>query len=1123
MKPYVMRTLLSLLLLCSVFLTDDVNAQTWQPLGPDIRYEFGFDSTFQLNELRSINDTLYATLVGNHTVVKRFNGTVWDTLAASPYGTAGLYPASFPSVAITNSKNVYLFYPEPVTSPFNGNASVVKFSGSGWSQVGNTAFTNDTMMSLSIKTGKADTPYVLFRGMHRGMTVMKFNGSSWDTVGNRGFVNGHEAVLGFDTAGTPYVLFSDRPNLFRASVVKFNGNSWVSVSPFGGLSTLGVNNLSLRFDSLTNDLYVSYYDTATGTSVKKYSNNQWADLSASNLIGRPNNLEISKSGHLYLSTRLYGTSNDSVFVFKYTNGWFREGAKPLPNVNQAQFINYYNYYTSCFTTMKDTSFVAVAGISAWGGIVYKLNGSSWDKVGIYGIAEIPVLAGNAVSPLASGPIDFILDRSNTPITAFPDPAYGNKLSIMKYINGSWVYQGQPGLSTSAIGWVQLTRGKNDSIYVAFTESNVTKVGTYYNGVFTLLNYPYPGPPPYPGGPQIFYGLTTMVTDTAGLPYIAYPDLSNFNIVTVKNYNGTAWSTVTTLPSTGATKIAFDKQNNLYAFYPTSVGGYQLAKWSNGSWQSLGQITSGDFYLDPNDTPVLVSVVYRPNGIWSTSGTYQGFLQKLRNNSWVVATDSFYVAHSPYSGGPNLWYQIRLCFDTIGTPYVAHTGLGYGFGEDYLPVIEGWNGNNWKRINTQAQDWSISNRAAFFRLLSGSNNRLFFGLSYGAAYAWGWQVPPKPAPPLVSGNAISYCLGDTALPLSATGQNLLWYTSPSGTGSGIAPIPSTTSPGTYKWYVTQSPVIWESDMDSITVIVHPAPIPGITFNGTYLHATPGYVSCQWLFNGNPIPGATTDSLLPTLAGTYSVKVVDTNGCEGTSVSVFKPGPPMPTPAIVNYCLNDTPVALSAAGQNLLWYTSINGTGSATAPVPATNVAGVFKFYVSDASSIIESDKDSITVIVHPLPSPSVTYTNGYLQSSGLYVSYQWYFNGSIITGATIDFLAPLLDGSYTVEVEDTNGCKGLSAPFIITSVNDIHASTKLVVYPNPVTGRSFEILSGEPLQGAVGIALVNSLGQIVYRNERKPEAGGTKIHVELNSGIPPGVYQIRLKTRDKMLVTSIVFY
>lgn len=89
-----------------------------------------------------------------------------------------------------------------------------------------------------------------------------------------------------------------------------------------------------------------------------------------------------------------------------------------------------------------------------------------------------------------------------------------------------------------------------------------------------------------------------------------------------------------------------------------------------------------------------------------------------------------------------------------------------------------------------------------------------------------------APPSVT-TPVTYCLGSSAAPLTATGSNLLWYTSPTGgTGSVTVPTPSTSAAGSTTYYVSQSLGCGESQRAAITVVVNPTPplTTGLTVTG-----------------------------------------------------------------------------------------------------------------------------------------------------------------------------------------------------------------------------------------------------------------------------------------------------
>ena len=147
-------------------------------------------------------------------------------------------------------------------------------------------------------------------------------------------------------------------------------------------------------------------------------------------------------------------------------------------------------------------------------------------------------------------------------------------------------------------------------------------------------------------------------------------------------------------------------------------------------------------------------------------------------------------------------------------------------------------------------------------------------------------------------AANYCQYATPNALTAAGTNLLWYTSATGgTGSSIAPTPSTSIPGTYTWWVTQHVgACLESPRVPVTVTVTPPPTVTPGSNSPVCQNTPlnftasnggatGTITYTW-YGPN---GFTSTQQNPTIGsaplaatGTYTV-VMSVNGCLDTAVT------------------------------------------------------------------------------------------------------------------------------------------------------------------------------------------------------------------------------------------------
>ena len=89
----------------------------------------------------------------------------------------------------------------------------------------------------------------------------------------------------------------------------------------------------------------------------------------------------------------------------------------------------------------------------------------------------------------------------------------------------------------------------------------------------------------------------------------------------------------------------------------------------------------------------------------------------------------------------------------------------------------------------------------------------------------------PAAPTISN--LTYCTGESASALTATGSNLLWYAAAmGGTGSTTAPTPTTTAAGMQEYWVTQTVNSCESDRAKIVVTIIAAPAAPTISNLTY---------------------------------------------------------------------------------------------------------------------------------------------------------------------------------------------------------------------------------------------------------------------------------------------------
>ena len=132
-----------------------------------------------------------------------------------------------------------------------------------------------------------------------------------------------------------------------------------------------------------------------------------------------------------------------------------------------------------------------------------------------------------------------------------------------------------------------------------------------------------------------------------------------------------------------------------------------------------------------------------------------------------------------------------------------------------------------------------------------------------------------APTVTSNGALEFCDGGVVSLAVPTGYiSFMW-----NNGSNFSQITATTSGDYYAQVMNADGCTAYSD--TVTVEVFPTPpTPSISYTANDTLMTSSEVTGnQWYFNGNMMPGETGQTLRPLNLGNYSVRVVDTNGCEG----------------------------------------------------------------------------------------------------------------------------------------------------------------------------------------------------------------------------------------------------
>lgn len=352
-----------------------------------------------------------------------------------------------------------------------------------------------------------------------------------------------------------------------------------------------------------------------------------------------------------------------------------------------------------------------------------------------------------------------------------------------------------------------------------------------------------------------------------------------------------------------------------------------------------------------------------------------------------------------------------------------------------------------------------------------NNTISFTVSEPAAV----PVPSNPQNKTV-------CVGSTAqLSVTANGMQINWYSALTGgillqSNSINYTPPAPAIPGTYTYYAEATntaqnpPTGCKSVRTAVTLTV--VGQPDVSVQKTNL-------SCNGAGNGSITINAnsggpyvytwasplnsTLNSVSNLAAGNYTVTVgwQSITGCTTVlNIPITQPNvvKPPTNPQNVNICgsANTLPNPLqvtSASGVTVNWFdASTNGTLLHTgttyspAPIPTTNTT----YWAERDSAGCKSIRIAVNISVNPAPVVNISGNNSFctggssnllanISANGPATGMQWQKDNVNIPGAVNAAYTATQAGSYTVIVTNSNGCTGVSPPFIITVTNQAVAT------------------------------------------------------------------------------------
>ena len=610
--------------------------------------------------------------------------------------------------------------------------------------------------------------------------------------------------------------------------------------------------------------------------------------------------------------------------------------------------------------------------------------------------------------------------------------------------------------------------------------------------------------------------------------------ADFNFITLKyNLAGTQqWATVYNGPASKydeAHSIQVDAAGNVYVTGYTQTAvltnyDYATVKYNSAGVQQWAKTYNGTGNDDDRSNDVTLDAagnVYVTGKSVGVGATAQDALTIKYDNAgtqkWTARYDG---ASSGYDEGK------AVAVDALGNVYVTGYSYNTASNNDYMTI---------KYDSTGVQQWLTlyngtgnNDDQAVGVAVDAIGNVFISGLSKGAGTNEDFETIKYCQLTANAGPDTTICNGSSTQ-LSASALNAVSYSWTPSTGLNFTNIanpmanPSVTT--TYVVAITNNTGCVDNDTVIVTVI--PLPAPGITPSGPTSFCTGGSVTLtsavasSYLWSTSPAD--TLQSITVSTSGTYNVLVSNGSGCSATAsqiVNVFSL-PPINAGPDDSTCLS-TNVNLSATGGvSYVWHWGATLSDSTIAsPVAGPTMTTTYTVVGTAVGGCTNTDMVTVTVLGNP-GLPTITRVIDTLSCSPAYAGYQWYFNGTLIPGATGQTYMYSANGAYYCQVSNALGCTTASVPITINDmgIQENTNTIQLDVYPNP-TSNDITLEFNLVKQSNVKINLMNIEGQIIYAQELSEFIGEYKKPINMHENAN-GIYYLQVITNDEVINKKII--
>lgn len=476
------------------------------------------------------------------------------------------------------------------------------------------------------------------------------------------------------------------------------------------------------------------------------------------------------------------------------------------------------------------------------------------------------------------------------------------------------------------------------------------------------------------------------------------------------YNWTNNNTSAGLGASGTNNISFTAKNTGIVPIAASISVIPVANGCAGGSQYATIIV--------NPTPTVVATPATQSGCTGASTTPVTF-------SGTVSGTSYFWANNNTSTGLGLNGSVSIpSFTTTNTTQFQNVAT-----VTVTPVANGCAGQS-QPVTITVNPYPIAVTSASANTTSCSNDSVILNSNTGTTFSYQWLFNNAVIPNAINAIYYAHHTGTYSVKINSRGCV--------STSNGVPVIIKAIPPAPI-YNIGGSLALCPGD----SVIL-----------GTVTAYNPSY-TYQWQSNGNDIPGATNVSYTTQGVGNYDVRVIS-GACANTSAVLTVTANPAPP---ISGSISAANSAVCPGGSDLLhfdtssyayqWYrNNVIIHGATTSNYNATSAGSYTVGLTTSLGCTAFTGVETITM--GTIPAPVIVQADNQLCTQ-LHGTYQWYLNGTAITGQTGSCITPGTQaGCYTVVVTNASQCVGESKPFCYsTAVNNVTpAAVKL--YPNPAT-------------------------------------------------------------------------